>query len=83
MCPSEHFPGVSVFVCNDVEQNIALLKYSVTAYGKEAIELYKEALSMYNVCNTPTVPTKSNIVEEIIDGTRYSTFTYDCYGCSK
>ena len=47
-------------------------QYGLQAYGKEATELYKEAYRCAMCGKTPTVPTKSNIIEEIIDGTWYS-----------
>jgi hypothetical protein len=54
-------------------------QYGIQTYGEEAKELYKEAHRCFMCGNTPTEPKKSNIVEEIIDGTRYSS---DSNGCA-
>jgi hypothetical protein len=43
------------------------------------IQPYGEAHRCFMCGNTPTEPKKSNIIEEIIDGTRYS---FDSNGCA-
>lgn len=70
-----------------MDLNTALLKLPVTMglnmeyrpMEKKQKELYKEAHRCLMCGNTPTEPKKSNIVEEIIDGTRYS---FDSNGCA-